>query len=181
MSSKGKWKNPSGTRTYFAWRSMRARCNNPNHSAYANYGGRGIAVCKRWESYDAFYADMGEVPEGMSLDRKNTNKGYSPSNCRWASLEEQLNNQRRNVVLQRGGRKQTASQWAREIGLKPATLFKRLERMGSERALSPGKLNEWRHGTRAGYESHGCRCSLCRASNAARHRAQRAKRKERKT
>ncbi len=180
MSSRKKWINPTGTRTYFAWRNMRSRCYNPAHPSYAEYGGRGISVCQRWASYDNFFEDMGEVPAGRSLDRINTNGNYRPSNCRWATMEQQLNNQRRNVVLKKNGKKQTASQWARELGVTPTTLFKRLERMPAERAMRAGLLRQWKHGTRAGYESHGCRCDLCKASNAARHRAQRAKRKERK-
>lgn len=179
MSFKQKWKNPTGTRTYFAWRSMRNRCSNPRYPSYIHYGGRGISVCKRWSSYDAFFEDMGEAPVGMSLDRINNNKGYSPANCRWATIDEQLNNQRRNIRLTKNGKTQTASQWAKELGLRASTLFKRLERMPEETALTPGMLRTWRHGTRAGYEGHGCRCELCRQANAERHRLQRQKRKER--
>lgn len=79
---------------YTTWEGMRARCNNRNHKAYADYGGRGITVCKRWESYDKFAADMGERPAGASLDRIDNDKGYSPANCRWATTVEQRHNQR---------------------------------------------------------------------------------------
>lgn len=180
MSFRQKWQNPTGTKTYFAWRSMRSRCYNPKNPSYQHYGGRGIKVCRRWESYDNFYEDMGSVPNGMSLDRINTNKGYSPSNCRWATIETQLNNQRRNIRITKDGKTQTVSQWAKELGLRASTLFKRLERMSNDVALTPGSLRVWKHGTRSGYEGNGCRCDLCRSANAARHRLQRLKRKERR-
>jgi hypothetical protein len=78
---------------YSIWHAMRARCNNPEHHAYANYGGRGITVCERWEhSFPDFAVDMGVRPDGMSLDRENNNLGYSPENCRWATRKVQSEN-----------------------------------------------------------------------------------------
>ena len=65
-----KWLNPSGTPTYFSWRNMRARCYNPNDINYKNYGAKGITVCDQWrDNYDAFFADMGECPEGLTIER----------------------------------------------------------------------------------------------------------------
>lgn len=87
---------------------MRSRCLNPSHTAYHNYGGRGITICERWASYDLFVVDMGLAPKGCSLDRVDNLKGYYAENCRWASIKEQLNNQRRNVKLTLNGRTQTA-------------------------------------------------------------------------
>lgn len=80
---------------YEAWAQMRSRCFNPNHRAYKNYGGRGIGICKRWDRFENFAADMGPHPgKGWSLDRKNNDKGYSKSNCRWATRKEQIRNRR---------------------------------------------------------------------------------------
>lgn len=83
------------TAAYRSWKSMRTRCNNPNEKSYKDYGGRGITVCKRWDSFVNFYTDMGERPEGdFSLDRIDNNGNYEPSNCRWATREQQNRNHR---------------------------------------------------------------------------------------
>lgn len=80
---------------YKIWASMRDRCNNPNSSSYAEYGGRGINVCERWDDFSLFLEDMGSRPEGLSLDRIDPDKGYEPSNCRWANSSVQVHNQRK--------------------------------------------------------------------------------------
>ncbi len=79
---------------YKTWISMRVRCNNPNAHGYECYGGRGITVCDRWDSFELFVEDMGVRPQGFTLDRINNDEGYSPDNCRWAAKATQLSNRR---------------------------------------------------------------------------------------
>ena len=74
---------------YETWRGMRQRCNNPNHRHYKYYGGKGIKVCKRWNSFETFLEDMGPKPVGTTLDRIDSDDIYNPSNCRWATTSIQ--------------------------------------------------------------------------------------------
>lgn len=77
---------------YRIWNSMRQRCSNPNVDGYEYYGGRGVKVCERWNSFENFLSDMGERPEGMSLDRIDPDGDYTPDNCRWVGFREQVRN-----------------------------------------------------------------------------------------
>lgn len=87
----------SGSGTYGSWLAMKKRCLNPKSKGFHNYGGRGILFCKRWRDFSKFVKDMGERPSGRTLDRVNVNGGYSPKNCRWATISEQNSNKRKGA------------------------------------------------------------------------------------
>lgn len=86
--------NYRSSRTYRIWTNMKDRCSNPKTPGYRYYGARGIRVCERWSAFEAFLADMGPAPDGLTLDRKDNYSGYSKENCRWATWKEQMANRR---------------------------------------------------------------------------------------
>jgi hypothetical protein len=131
----------TGHKLYWIWREMRYRCNCPTNKNFAYYGGRGIRVCKRWDSFAAFLADMGRRPPGMTLDRLDNDGDYKPSNCRWATRKEQSSN-RRNCILVGG---LTLREYTRREGIPYLTVYTRLKDYGwpLERALMPGRFNRW--------------------------------------
>lgn len=89
--------NRKGRRTteYRIWAGILTRCNNPKNHTWKYYGARGIRVCKRWLKFENFLADMGRRPEGKSINRINNDGDYKPSNCEWATLDEQMKNRRK--------------------------------------------------------------------------------------
>jgi hypothetical protein len=117
----------TNTPEHATWISMRSRCYTKSSGGYRYYGARGIKVCERWQSFENFLADMGNRPEGHSLDRIDPHGDYSPENCRWATDETQNNNQRSSRYLIFDGKTQTVAQWAREAGLSKSTLLGRLK------------------------------------------------------
>jgi len=124
------------SRTYLAWCSMKERCTNPNHRAYHRYGGRGVRICDRWmHSFQNFLDDMGEVQEGLSLDRINNNGHYCKENCRWATIKQQSDNRRTTRLLTFRGETMAMKDWAKRIGCASVTLARRLKKWDLERAL----------------------------------------------
>lgn len=113
---------------YELWKGMRARCRNPNHARYVDYGGRGIRVCARWSDFSVFVQDMGPRPAGHSLDRIDSDLDYTPENCRWVADAVQRRNRRDNVWLTHDGKTMVVTDWAKELGVRPRVLFARLAR-----------------------------------------------------
>jgi hypothetical protein len=113
--------------TYVSYQNMISRCHRENHPKYPSYGEKGITVCERWrESFENFLSDMGERPDGMTIDRIDGRLGYSKENCRWATSETQQANIRTNVNITFQGRTQNISAWASELGLDASNLAWRL-------------------------------------------------------
>ncbi len=125
----GHAKASGDSRIYMIWTKMIGRCHTPSGKDYPYYGARGITVCDRWRnSFEAFLEDMGEPEVGMSLDREDNDKGYSPENCSWKTHLEQMNNKRSNVVLVTDHGDMTIAQFARHHGLKYGTTQKQVKR-----------------------------------------------------
>lgn len=130
--------------TWSVWRDMRKRCRNPKAQNYKHYGGRGITVCDRWQEFSAFIEDMGERPEGMTLERQDVNGNYEPGNCIWIPAKEQPNNTRRSIMVEIDGQA-VCLKVARAMRGLPYNLVRdRVRTLGwsIERAMSePKKIN----------------------------------------
>lgn len=97
---------------YAIWREIRARCNDPKRAAYPNYGGRGIKLCEKWNDFQNFYDDMFPTwTKGLTVERIDVNKGYSPENCRWATRTEQARNKRNNKNFTINGQTKCLTEW----------------------------------------------------------------------
>lgn len=117
------------TASYRSWTSMKQRCYNKNLKIFCNYGGRGITVCDRWlESFENFYEDMWDRPNGTSLDRINNDGNYEPSNCKWSTYKEQANNTRANRKFEYNGSLMLASKISEIIGVEPQKLIRYLDK-----------------------------------------------------
>lgn len=125
-------------RLYWVWADMRSRCRNPNHQSFKNYGGRGITVCKRWDSFRNFYEDMAPRPSGLSLDRIDNEKGYSPENCRWATRKQQNSNRGYCIYVFDKSEKVTLKEYCRRHQIKYRPVVKRIKYRGwpIDKALS---------------------------------------------
>lgn len=113
--------------TWKSWRAMRERCLTPSHKDYPRYGAVGITVCQAWaSSFEQFLSDMGERPEGTSIDRIDGGKGYEPGNCRWATSKQQGNNKKSNVLVCVDGVEKTIAEWSEVCGVERKTLEYRI-------------------------------------------------------
>lgn len=118
---KGKNRNP----TYNVWATMIQRCTNPNDRSWARYGGRGIKVCKSWLTFEGFYADMGDKPKGLTLERVDVSKGYNSKNCVWDTHHAQSRNKRSNVVVTVDGESKILADWVKYIGVSKSAIYYR--------------------------------------------------------
>ena len=105
------------TGAYRSWRSMLARCNSPSNNRYREYGARGIAVSEAWRDFATFLADMGERPDGMSLERDDPNGNYTPANCRWLPIAQQARNTRKTVWVRLNGSHMSLAEAAEKMGV----------------------------------------------------------------
>lgn len=115
-----------GTRTYRIWHALKLRCDSSKSRSYVYYGGRGISYDPRWQKFAEFFADMGEAPEGMQIDRIDSDGDYCKENCRWATPKENCNNRRNNNVVLYKDQRITVANLARLVNLSENTLRARL-------------------------------------------------------
>lgn len=109
--------NQSKSEIYSIWKGMRNRCTNKKSKAWQYYGAKGITVCEEWSSFNQFVVDMGPRPSKKhSIERKDTTKGYSKENCKWATIAEQNRNKTSSIFLTYNGKTQSLKDWAKEIG-----------------------------------------------------------------
>lgn len=142
---------------YGIWSGMRDRCNNPRNRHWDNYGGRGITVCSRWDSFALFEQDMAGRPPDTTLDRIDNDGPYSPENCRWATRTEQARNQRVTRFVMVEGLKYRAVDLANIANVKTDTIVLRAERgLTYEEVVSPDR-RVFRAGLAQGGRANGAR------------------------
>jgi hypothetical protein len=132
----------TGGPTYTSWQNMLSRCRTDSHPSTMQYKGRGITVCDRWLSFENFLSDMGERPDGKSIERVNNNGNYEPDNCCWATTHDQSRNRQQTHMITYNGKTQCLKDWANELGINYASLRWRVIRQGwpVEDAFN------WKHG-----------------------------------
>lgn len=125
-SSHGHSKGFRRSRTMTAYHNMHTRCYNRTSSKFKDYGARGITVDDRWSTFEVFLEDMGECPEGMTIDRVDVNLGYNKDNCRWVTNKEQARNKRNTVYLTIRGVTKPLITWCEERGMPYRTVRSRV-------------------------------------------------------
>lgn len=121
-------KNKASASEYHIWSSMKQRCINTSNASYSRYGGRGIGFCQEWDAFESFYSDMGPRPSSQhSLDRVDSDKDYSKSNCRWATHLEQQNNRSGTRKIHLNGEVLTSSELSRRFNIPAATIRSRID------------------------------------------------------
>lgn len=121
--------NMTNTRAYASWLSMKARCLNVKNPSYKAYGAAGITIDSRWLKFENFYEDMGDRPEGTTLDREDNSKGYSKDNCRWATKAEQMSNRSNSLRYEYRGRMLSRTELAKLAGISVTTMQQRLYKL----------------------------------------------------
>lgn len=136
----------SRTLTYKVWQGIHQRCENPQDIHYRSYGARGIKVCDSWKSFENFYRDMGDKPEGYSIGRIDNDRDYEPKNCRWETTKQQAQNRNNTRNITYKGKTQSLALWATELGINYTTLDERIKNGWSvERAFTTRTRKYWRY------------------------------------
>ncbi len=134
-----------GTRPYRIWEAMKARCNRKTTINFKHYGGKGISYDPRWNDFSLFWQDMTEgYADNLTLDRKDSTKNYSKENCRWVTIQQQQLNKISNRIIEYEGKKQTVTEWERELGFNRGVIRQRLDiyRWSIEKALTKPLRNK---------------------------------------
>jgi hypothetical protein len=140
----GEARSAGRTPEWQTWRNMMRRCYE-QCTSYAQYGAKGVRVCSRWHRYEDFLADMGRKPSSQhTIDRLDNSKGYSPSNCRWATQAEQNRNKSNCVFLVFNGERRVLAEWARIRGLNEGTLRSRISKGLSIQDALDTKVGRWK-------------------------------------
>lgn len=137
---------------YNVWARMKQRCNNPKDPGYADYMGRGIKVCKRWEnSFQAFYDDVSKLPhfgeKGYSINRIDNDGNYEPGNVEWSTPTEQANNRRNSQRIPYNGEEHSLTEWGRILNISYRVLRRRINELGwpIEKALTTPVMDKYSH------------------------------------
>lgn len=139
------------TRLYRIWQGMMIRCYNPESNRYDRYGGRGITVCDEWKNDIKVFIEWAMksgYQDNLTIERKDNDGSYSPENCRWVTMKEQMNHTSRSRYITVMGVTKTASQWADETGVNSSTILERIKRgwKPEEAVMKPARKQEKSHG-----------------------------------